>query len=178
VHTANQHAAGLPTRDNAKTFIYAFQYGAGPAKIGKIVGGSSKEGKQLIDKFLSNMPALKALRSKVDKLSQRGYMLGLDGRVLQIRSAHAALNSLLQGAGAIVCKEWLKYIIIQAEKRKLDYKLVASIHDEYQFEVRKDQAEEFGEVTRKAMKLTEQSLRVRCPLDSEYKVGTTWADTH
>lgn len=178
VHTANQQAAGLPTRDNAKTFIYAFLYGAGPAKIGKIVGGSSKEGKQLIDKFLSNMPALKALRSKVDKLSQRGYMLGLDGRVLQIRSAHAALNSLLQGAGAIVCKEWLKYIIIQAEKRKLDYKLVASIHDEYQFEVRKDQAEEFGEVTRKAMKLTEQSLRVRCPLDSEYKVGNTWADTH
>ena len=178
VHTANQRAAGLPTRDNAKTFIYAFLYGAGPAKIGKIVGGSSKEGKQLIDKFLSNMPALKALRSKVDKLSQRGYMLGLDGRVLQIRSAHAALNSLLQGAGAIVCKEWLKYIIIQAEKRKLDYKLVASIHDEYQFEVRKDQAEEFGEVTRKAMKLTEQSLRVRCPLDSEYKVGITWADTH
>jgi DNA polymerase I len=178
VHTANQNAAGLPTRDNAKTFIYAFLYGAGPAKIGKIVGGSSKEGKQLIDKFLSNMPALKALRSKVDKLSQRGYMLGLDGRVLQIRSAHAALNSLLQGAGAIVCKEWLKYIIIQAEKRKLDYKLVASIHDEYQFEVRKDQAEEFGEVTKLAMKLTEQSLKVRCPLDSEYKIGTTWADTH
>lgn len=178
VHTANQQAAGLPTRDNAKTFIYAFLYGAGPAKIGKIVGGSSKEGKQLIDKFLSNMPALKALRSKVDKLSQRGYMMGLDGRVLQIRSAHAALNSLLQGAGAIVCKEWLKYIIIQAEKRKLDYKLVASIHDEYQFEVRKDQAEEFGEVTKLAMKLTEQSLKVRCPLDSEYKVGTTWADTH
>jgi hypothetical protein len=24
VHTANQKAAGLPTRNNAKTFIYAF----------------------------------------------------------------------------------------------------------------------------------------------------------
>ena len=178
VHTANQNAAGLPTRDNAKTFIYAFLYGAGAAKIGKIVDGTAKDGKKLIDKFLSNMPALKALRSKVDKLASRGYVLGIDGRVLQIRSAHAALNSLLQGAGAIVCKEWLKHIIIQATKRNLDFKLVASIHDEYQFEVRKDHAEELGEVTKLAMKLTEQSLKVRCPLDSEYKVGNTWAETH
>jgi len=178
VYTANQKAAGLPTRDNAKTFIYAFLYGAGAAKIGKIVDGTAKDGKKLIDKFLSNMPALKALRSKVDKLASRGYVLGIDGRVLQIRSAHAALNSLLQGAGAIVCKEWLKHIIIQATRRKLDFKLVASIHDEYQFEVRKDHAEELGEVTKLAMKLTEQSLKVRCPLDSEYKVGKTWAETH
>jgi DNA polymerase-1 len=178
VHTANQKAAGLPTRDNAKTFIYAFLYGAGASKIGKIVNGSAKDGQQLINRFLSNMPALKSLRSKIDKLAERGYIQGLDGRILQIRSAHAALNTLLQGAGAIVCKEWLKFIIIQAEKRNLDYKLVASIHDEYQFEVRKDQAEEFGAVTQQAMKLTEQSLKVRCPLDSEYKTGKTWADTH
>ena len=178
VHTANQRAAGLPTRDNAKTFIYAFLYGAGPAKIGKIVNGSAKDGKKLIDTFLTNMPALKVLRNKVSKLATRGYVVGIDGRILQIRSEHAALNTLLQGAGAIICKEWLKYIILQASKRNLDYKLVASIHDEYQFEVRKDHAEEFGEVTRKAMKLTEESLKVRCPLDSEYKVGKTWAETH
>ena len=178
VHTANQRAAGLPTRDNAKTFIYAFLYGAGPAKIGKIVNGSAKDGKKLIDTFLTNMPALKVLRNKVAKLATRGYVVGIDGRILQIRSEHAALNTLLQGAGAIICKEWLKYIILQASKRNLDYKLVASIHDEYQFEVRKDHAEEFGEVTRKAMKLTEESLKVRCPLDSEYKVGKTWAETH
>ena len=178
VHTANQRAAGLPTRDNAKTFIYAFLYGAGPAKIGKIVNGSGKDGKKLIDTFLTNMPALKVLRNKVAKLATRGYVVGIDGRILQIRSEHAALNTLLQGAGAIICKEWLKYIILQASKRNLDYKLVASIHDEYQFEVRKDHAEEFGEVTRKAMKLTEESLKVRCPLDSEYKVGKTWAETH
>ena len=178
VHTANQRAAGLPTRDNAKTFIYAFLYGAGPSKIGKIVNGSAKDGKKLIDTFLTNMPALKVLRNKVAKLATRGYVVGIDGRILQIRSEHAALNTLLQGAGAIICKEWLKYIILQASKRNLDYKLVASIHDEYQFEVRKDHAEEFGEVTRKAMKLTEESLKVRCPLDSEYKVGKTWAETH
>jgi DNA polymerase I-like protein with 3'-5' exonuclease and polymerase domains len=178
VHTANQRAAGLPTRDNAKTFIYAFIYGAGAAKIGQIVNGSPRDGQKLIDNFLNNMPALKSLRHKVDKLASRGYILGLDGRILRVRQAHAAMNLLLQGAGAIVCKEWLKFITIEATKRKLDYKLVASIHDEYQFEVRKEHAEELGSVTATAMKLTEQSLKVRCPLDSEYKLGKSWAETH
>jgi DNA polymerase I-like protein with 3'-5' exonuclease and polymerase domains len=124
------------------------------------------------------MPALKTLRSKVDTLSNRGYLLGLDGRILKVRNKHAALNLLLQGAGAIVCKEWLKFIIIEATKAQLDFKLVASVHDEYQFEVRKGQEEAFGAVTKKAMKLTEQSLNVNCPLDCEYKVGSNWAETH
>ena len=178
VHTANQRAAGLPTRDNAKTFIYAFIYGAGAAKIGQIVNGTARDGQKLIDNFLNNMPALKTLRHKVDKLASRGYILGLDGRILRVRQTHAAMNLLLQGAGAIVCKEWLKFITIEATKRKLDYKLVASIHDEYQFEVHKEHAEELGGVTATAMKLTEQSLKVRCPLDSEYKLGKSWAETH
>ena len=178
VHTANQRAAGLPTRDNAKTFIYAFIYGAGAAKIGQIVNGTARDGQKLIDNFLNNMPALKTLRHKVDKLASRGHILGLDGRILRVRQAHAAMNLLLQGAGAIVCKEWLKFITIEATKRKLDYKLVASIHDEYQFEVHKEHAEELGGVTTTAMKLTEQSLKVRCPLDSEYKLGKSWAETH
>jgi DNA polymerase-1 len=178
VHTANQTAAGLPTRDNAKTFIYAFLYGAGAGKIGQVVNGTAKDGQRLIDNFLNNMPALKALRSKVDKLSGRGYLIGLDGRVLTIRNKHAALNLLLQGAGAIVCKEWLKFIIILATKAKLDFNLVASVHDEYQFEVRKGQEEAFGAITKEAMKLTEESLNVNCPLDCEYKTGINWKDTH
>ena len=178
VHTANQKAAGLPTRDNAKTFIYAFLYGAGAGKIGQVVNGTAKDGQRLIDNFLNNMPALKALRSKVDKLAGRGYLIGLDGRVLNIRNKHAALNLLLQGAGAIVCKEWLKFIIILATKAKVDFNLVASVHDEYQFEVRKGQEEAFGAITKEAMKLTEESLRVNCPLDCEYKTGLSWSDTH
>ena len=178
VHTANQKAAGLPTRDNAKTFIYAFLYGAGAGKIGQVVNGTAKDGQRLIDNFLNNMPALKALRSKVDKLAGRGYLIGLDGRVLNIRNKHAALNLLLQGAGAIVCKEWLKFIIILATKAKLDFNLVASVHDEYQFEVRKGQEEAFGAITKEAMKLTEESLKVNCPLDCEYKTGLSWSQTH
>lgn len=176
IHTANQRNAGLETRDQAKTFIYALIYGAGPAKIGTIVGGGASAGKKVMEKFLSNMPALKRLRNAVDKAALEGTIRGLDGRRLKVRQQHAAMNLLLQGAGAIICKTWLKNIIKNAGQ--FDYKLVASIHDEYQFEVRQDQAEAFGKMTRDAMKITEGELKVNCPLDSEFKVGNNWSETH
>lgn len=177
IHTANQNAAGLPTRDSAKTFIYALIYGAGPAKIGSIVGGGAKEGKDIMSKFMTNMPALKSLRDKIDKAALSGYIRGLDGRLLKVRQQHAAANLLLQGAGAIICKEWLRQITLAA-RQGFNYRLVASIHDEYQFEVQADQAERFGLLTQQAMKRVEKELNVLCPLDSEFKIGNNWAETH
>ena len=178
VHTANMKAAGLTDRDQAKTFIYAFLYGAGPAKIGKVVGGSAKAGQQLITKFLSNMPKLKKLRENVARWSKDGTIPALDGRRLHIRSEHAAVNTLLQGAGAIICKQWLVHITERIRKSGVDAKLVASIHDEYQFEVAKKDAQRFGQITKDAMQETEKTLKVKCPLDCEFKIGTTWMETH
>mgnify|MGYP003673737887 FL=1 len=178
VHTANQERAGLKTRDQAKTFIYAWLYGAGAAKIGKVVGGTAKHGQQLITRFLSNMPALKNLRMWVTKEAASGTIPALDGRLLHIRSEHAALNTLLQGAGAIVCKQWLVHIMERVIKTKLDVKLVASIHDEYQFEVAIPDIERFCRLTKEAMTQTTKTLKMKCELDCDYKVGKTWADTH
>ena len=178
VHTANQERAGLKTRDQAKTFIYAWLYGAGAAKIGKVVGGTAKHGQQLITRFLSNMPALKNLRMWVSKEAASGTIPALDGRLLHIRSEHAALNTLLQGAGAIVCKQWLVHIMERVIKTKLDVKLVASIHDEYQFEVAIPDIERFCRITKEAMTQTTKTLKMKCELDCDYKVGKTWADTH
>ena len=178
VHTANQERAGLKTRDQAKTFIYAWLYGAGAAKIGKVVGGTAKHGQQLITRFLSNMPALKNLRMWVTKEAASGTIPALDGRLLHIRSEHAALNTLLQGAGAIVCKQWLVHIMERVIKAKLDVRLVASIHDEYQFEVAIPDIERFCRLTKEAMTQTTKTLKMKCELDCDYKVGKTWADTH
>ena len=178
VHTANMKAAGLTDRDQAKTFIYAFLYGAGPAKIGKVVGGNAKTGQQLTVKFLSNMPKLKTLRDNVTAAAEVGPIKALDGRNLHIRSPHASLNTLLQGAGAIVCKQWLVHMDEHIRKTGVDVKLVASIHDEYQFEVAKKDVERFGKITKDAMLETTMTLDMKCPLDCEYKVGNTWAETH
>ena len=178
VHTANMKMAGLTSRDQAKTFIYAFLYGAGAAKIGKVVGGGSSQGRDLIEKFLGNMPALKRLRNQVTEAATTGSILGLDGRHLKIRSEHAALNTLLQGAGAIICKEWLVQITRIINERGVDAKLVASIHDEYQFEVSVKDTLNFCRITKEAILDTSRNLAVVCPLDAQYKVGKTWAETH
>ena len=178
VHTANQQAAGLRTRDQAKTFIYAFLYGAGPAKIGNVVGKGPAAGQMLIKKFLERTPALKRLRENVVRWSKGGTIPALDGRLLHIRSEHAALNTLLQGAGAIICKQWLVHIMERVIKAGLDVRLVASIHDEYQFEVAIPDVNRFCKLTKEAMTQTQKTLGVKCELDCDYKVGKTWAETH
>ena len=178
VHTANMKAAGLSNRDQAKTFIYAFLYGAGPAKIGSVVGGNSSDGQKLIGKFLKNMPALNKLRKDIGAVASKGLIRGLDGRMLHIRHEHAALNTLLQGAGAVVCKRWLVEMDRMIWEHGLDAKLVASVHDEYQFEVAKPDIESFTKITKEAMYTTQEILNFKCDLDSDFKVGNNWAETH
>lgn len=178
IHTANQKMAGLDTRDQAKTFIYAFVYGAGDAKIGQIVGGNKASGKQLKDRFLSNLPALKSLRERVNKAASRGFLKGIDGRKIYVRSEHAALNTLLQGGGAIVMK---KALVLLNEKFKLlniDAKFVGNIHDEWQIEVKHCQAMKAGHLAVSAIREAGEHFKMFCPLDGEYKVGGNWSETH
>jgi DNA polymerase I-like protein with 3'-5' exonuclease and polymerase domains len=178
IHTKNQEAAGLQTRPQAKTFIYAFLYGAGPAKIGAIVGGGENEGRKLITSFLDNTPSLKALREKVARISEKGYIPGLDGRRLQVRSPHAALNTLLQGAGAIVMKQALVLLDKKIRLEKLDAHFVANVHDEWQIECSEEDAETVGKMAVKAIEEAGEVLQLRCPLTGEYRIGRTWAETH
>ena len=178
VHTKNQKAAGLQTRDQAKTFIYAFLYGAGPSKIGSIVGGSAKDGERLTSSFLNATPALKVLRDRVSKYAGKGFVPGLDGRKIWVRSEHAALNSLLQGAGAIVMKKALCIFYDKIKKNKWPVKLVANVHDEFQFECPSTIAETAGKAARQSIVEAGEHFKLRCPLDGEYKIGRNWRETH
>jgi DNA polymerase I len=179
IHTANQKAAGLETRNQAKTFIYAFLYGAGDAKIGTVVGAGAKEGKELKSRFLKNTPSLEKLREQVSSISQKsGTLPGLDGRRVQVRSDHAALNSLLQSAGAIVMKQALVLLNDELRRAKINYKFVANVHDEWQIEVEEARAEEAGKLGVLAIEKAGKVLNMRCPLAGEYKVGNSWKETH
>jgi len=179
IHTANQNAAGLETRNQAKTFIYAFLYGAGPAKIGSVVGGTSKEGQKLITNFLRNTPKLQRLRERVSEaFTARGVLLGLDGRKLLVRSEHSALNTLLQGAGAIAMKQALVLLHKDLTNCKIPFKLVANVHDEWQIEVPEKYAEQVGQSGVIAITNAGVEFKMNCPLTGEYKIGDTWKQTH
>ncbi len=178
IHTANMQAAGLTDRDQAKTFIYAFLYGAGPAKIGQIVGGGEREGRRLIDSFLKNTPALQKLKDKVSRLAEKEWLPGLDGRRLIVRSQHAALNTLLQGAGAIVMKQALIMLNRKLIHANMDARFVANVHDEWQIETTEQDAETVGHFAVQSIRQAGIRLNLRCPLDGEFKVGLNWAATH
>ena len=178
IHTANMQAAGLTDRDQAKTFIYAFLYGAGPAKIGQIVGGGEQEGKRLIASFLKNTPALQKLKDKVSRLAEKEWLPALDGRRLIVRSQHAALNTLLQGAGAIVMKQALVILNKKLINANMDARFVANVHDEWQIETTEQDAETVGHFAVQSIRQAGIRLNLRCPLDGEFKVGLNWAATH
>jgi len=176
IHAANQRSTGLETRDEAKTFIYAFLYGAGDAKIGSIVGGTLKDGRNLKAKFLDNTPALKKLREVVSRASDKGYLKALDGRRVLVRSQHAALNFLLQSAGAIIAKRAWEIFHILADD--FEYKQLGVIHDEIQIECRPEDAEALGYLIIDAMEATTSYYKLNCPITGTYKIGRNWNETH
>ena len=183
IHTLNQKRAGLKSRKLAKTFIYALNYGAGDGRIGEIVGGNSKDGKAVKEKFLKNTPALKILQQKVRmKAQQQGYLKGLDGRNLDFRSLHSAFNLLLQSAGSIIVKK--ATVLLHNKLGELGYKygedwsMVAHIHDEFQLQVKETLADTIGKIAVQSIRDTQDVFDFRCALDGEYKVGGNWAETH
>lgn len=180
IHTKNQLAAGLPERSMAKTMIYATLYGAGPAKIGSIVGGGSKEGTKILDNFYKHTPKLQHLVDKVARLSEKGHLPGLDGRRVIVRSAHSALNTLLQSCGAIIAKEWVCEVHRQLHKAGIAAhgKQVAFVHDEIQLEVKEEYAEQVANIAVKSAAIAGKSLSFRVPVDAEAKIGKSWYDTH
>jgi len=178
IHTTNQIAAGLESRDESKTFIYAFIYGAGSKKIGSIIGGNERDGDRVKEKFLRATPSLRRLREKVDGVSKKRWIRGLDQRRIIIRHPHAALNTLLQGAGSCVMKKALTLLDKNVITKQIKAFPVVNVHDEFQYEVEESRAEEFGKLAVQSIIDAGKQLNIRCPLDGKYKIGSNWAETH
>lgn len=180
IHTVNQHAAGLPTRDDAKKFIYSYLYGAGDQKLGSIVNGGISEGRILRARFLHKIPAIKKLKQIIiHQVETRGWLRGLDGRHLPVRSKHSALNLALQSAGAVVMKQATvnlsKELLTLPEGTAYQ---VAHIHDEMQLSVKEDYAQQVGNMATRAIEEAGRDFNLRCPLAGEFKVGRNWKETH
>ena len=178
VHTRNQHAFGVDSRDLAKTILYATLYGASAGKVGRIIGKGEKDGKYIIDNFSKAVPAYKKLKEKVERLSEKGSLPGLDGRRVVVRSAHSALNTLLQSAGAIIFKKWLIITRTRLREARIPYRLVATVHDEQEIEVAEEYAEKVAKITVAAAKEAGEVLGFRCPVDAEAKIGKSWCEVH
>lgn len=212
IHTHNQKMAGLATRDQAKTMIYCMMYGGGDAKLGEVIGGDARAGKALKEKFFKAIPAYKDLVDDISsslisssewiggahkvKWRKRWHpdspqleithcVLGLDRRVIYVRSEHSALNTLLQSAGALICKKWV--CLVEENMRKAGYKhgwdgdfaMMAWVHDEVQVACRtKEIAEDCCRIAQESMRQTQAFFNFKCQLDTEGKIGCNWAACH
>jgi DNA polymerase-1 len=200
-------------REGSKRWYYAWIYGSGTEKSGRIIldccrgiaaenpawgylfdkyfsDGTGerqlkKVGRSLQEVFLRKTPALGILIRKIKDLAERvGYLPGLDGRRVPVRSAHSAFNALLQSAGAVLCKRWLADADDALRAEGLvkgwsgDYVILGWIHDEIQIACRDGHQDTVGRLLTSTACSAGSSYGFRIPLASTYKVGRTWAGTH
>ena len=181
IHSANQKRAGLPTRDMAKTFIFALIYGAGDGKLGSVVGGSPTDGKDLRRRFLSNLPSFARLsKGVIKKGTDRGFVLGIDQRPLRVRHNHASLNTLIQGSSAILMKWWFTDIWQDMQMREpLDTaSIVAMVHDEVVIEAPEKEVDLVSECVKLGIQSVNRHFNLRCPLDCDVISGNNWSEIH
>lgn len=179
IHTVNMNMTGLDSRDDAKTLIYAFLFGGSDKRLAASLGVSLKRAKAIRAALLAGLPKLRALIDGVTAAwRKRGFLIGLDGRKIFPRAKHMTLVYLLQGAEAILMKVATCYAFNWIKKAGLDAKMVAHVHDEYQWEVREDQTEEVGKLLAKAIVKAGEFLGLNVPMGGDFKAGQTWMDTH
>lgn len=170
------------TRDEGKTGTYAFMYGAGDTKVGKIYGGGSKLGVAVKAALIKKIPGLAKLMASLAEACKRGYILSLDNRRIGVRSPHSALNTLLQSGGAVLMK-WVCVLLedILNEMGCIygeDFLQTGHIHDEVQGSLNPSKKEIFGLAVDRAFEEASSLLKLRAPVSGSYAFGKSWADTH
>jgi DNA polymerase I-like protein with 3'-5' exonuclease and polymerase domains len=176
------------TRKAVKTITYAFLYGAGDEKLGRTVNpllkgkAAASLGKKVRVAFVQAIPGLGPLLESVKARSKDDTLKALDGRILYLQGKqHAALNYLLQSAGAIVCKNWVveSYKRIDAQLTLgVHYTPLGFIHDEIQVAVTPDWVEIVEKMLTKSIVTVGESFKLNVPLAAEAKHGNSWADCH
>jgi len=188
IHQINADAVGV-SRKAVKSITYCFIYGGGDEKLGTttdplLKGDKAKRlGKEIRRKFTEAIPGLDQLLKAVAKKAENDVLKGLDGRPIRLQGKkHAALNYLLQSAGAIVCKSWVveTHHAIQEEGLQLgiDYQPLGFIHDEQQLAVSPPYVENVEIILTHTMPIVGETLGLKVPLAAEAKHGTSWADCH
>jgi DNA polymerase I-like protein with 3'-5' exonuclease and polymerase domains len=172
------------SRKHTKNTEYALFYGASDAKLGRMCDykppgmSMSALGEVVRDSIMKGLPALGRLNAEVLRSCKRGYLVGLDGRKLWVRSPHSALNLLLQSAGAIVMKMSMIYLDAWVCEAGLDVRKVIDMHDEAQAEVKPEHTKKYMELATRSVVKAGEFFKLNVPLDAEAMAGKDWGSTH
>ena len=186
IHSHNQRLAGLPTRSKAKTFIYAFLYGAGNANLGAQLGGDKSDGEKARAQFLKECPCIPVLMDWIQSFAAtNGWVPAIDGRKLVMRRdsdgnvmTHKALNTLLQAAGSITMKVAMCFLHDKIRVLKIECNQVIMMHDEFQFSCKWEEVARLRKEIDSCVARAGIYLKMECPLASDSMLGANWLDTH
>lgn len=176
-HSANAAMLGID-RSTVKNVFYAFLYGAMDPKLGATAGKDRQWGEWARERLIKGTPGLEGLVRQIKTEYKTGFIKCIDGGYVRCPAEHAALNYKLQSAGGIVMKLASIFIRREVLRRGIDSKKVGDIHDEGQHEVDEKAGDEFGRLAVQAIRDAGEELNFSVPLDGDYKVGSSWAETH
>ena len=177
IHEALLNARNNAGQEGADIYNEFFGDDLAPSEATlKAVGGKARR------RFSEGIDGYKALQKQLaQRVAERGAVKGLDGRLIPLRKEYAALNTLIQNAGAILCKQWgcnaydmLSELWVPGK----DFFFCAWVHDEYQVACREEIANDVGAILVREAQHAGEPYGFRLRLDSEYTIGDSWADTH
>ena len=167
-------------RSQAKAINYGIMYGAGVGKVQSMLDCTFKEAKYRYGQWWDANPALKSLRSRIKRSLEEhpGYIRGIDGRKIFIRSEHSAMNALFQNAGSIINKMSTILMYKEMKKNNIDGHMVINMHDEIQSEIAEKDVDRYSKIVLDCYKRSGEYFNLNVPIEGEVKVGNCWSDTH
>lgn len=181
IHNINLQALGLDwlTRDDAKTFIYAWVLNAGVPEVQRILKSTQTEAKEAVERFLGRFPKLSYVKKElVPQFAKQQYFVGVDGRKVYSPYEHKTLSWMLQNGEAVVMKYAAKLWSDAANRAGILWRPINFVHDEWQTEVEERRVNQMAKLQVKSIEYAGRHLNIKCPLAGEARIGNNWAETH
>lgn len=172
-------------RSIAKTVNFGLLYGMGQKKLSQTLDISTKEAKEIIDRYFESFPSVKSyFRSIVDGAKESGYVETLLGRrryfdfenakpMFKAAYERESVNTLFQGSASDLIKLSMNKIYNVIKDNNIDAKMLLQIHDELIFEVDEYQAEDLANRFKDIM---EGIMELNIPLKVSVNIGNNWGE--
>ena len=202
IHFVNQKAfkdRGYDVPYNmCKNLNYGTLFGASNTKLGRMIGGTEKDGEQIREAILGVAPGFKQVveelteewksNAKVKKNDwgkaqyHDGWITGLDGRPIFISSEHAILVYALQSDEAIMmqvayCYVY-KWLIEKGYKWGEDWAFVNWNHDEFTIECKEEYALEISKIMEYSIYKAGRYFKLDCDQEGDADIGCDWWEIH
>lgn len=175
-------------RRKAKTANFGIIYGISVFGLAERLSIPRAESKELIDGYFQTYPRIKEyMEESIRVAKEKGYVETLFKRkrfLPDINSHNAivrgyaernAINAPIQGSAADIIKLAMIRIHQRFEAEHLKSRMILQVHDELNFNVRK---EEFDRVKEIVLDCMEHVLQLRLPLIADCGEGKNWLEAH